>query len=676
MRSWYRLVWLLFWLPATESLPGETAPARPYARQVAEQMARLQARSEQERAGAAEALGFLRAYQAQAALVERLGDRSAAVRRQATLALAWCADRQAVDPLLAMLDDRDWVARQAAHVALTNLTGMELPFNALAPEGDRTRQARAWRRWWSSVPIDEPPLEVAALLDGPKPWHDMWAVSASTTYRGPTDVLTDGMIGPAYWQTKNVEPPQWCTVDLGRSREISQVAVHQYGPQFVMTEYELATSLDNQSFEVVKHERGATPVKLDVRFAPRDARFVRITSFGSKRPIYPTTFFEIQIDGQSGSGATTDTKAAWRFERGLRALGALGGRGATEAILECLGPSPPTAPIYRPMVAAGIRSLGRLHSEAGLAALIELLDNTMWARRAAEALGDRGDPRALPALLAAYSRYAKQLDGKDPTRLPADDKMSFPSEDRMLETPYAIAYALCRLPLDSPQAKAGIRAIAPLVMANLPGDHDTFMLYEPEVGHWLTRYMMDAAGLRRSALEHAFELLGQQRRMAKSADEPKWPTFAPYRMSTWLPALCREPEDLPRLVALLQHPEGWVRINAAKALAWLGDRRAIEPLARLLTDAKAEADFGYNGVFKNEEYDDPAPRWREGLIRPWACLTPMSTPSCWPAFSTTSVPCSKFAMPLPRRWPIWTTKRRWPLLATPQPATRSTAFVM
>ena len=58
-----------------------------------------------------------------------------------------------------------------------------------------------------------------------------------------------------------------------------------------------------------------------------------------------------------------------------------------------------------------------------------------------------------------------------------------------------------------------------------------------------------------------------------------------------------------------------MRINAAKALAWLGDRRAIEPLARLLAEAKAEADFGYNGVFKNEEYDDPAPRWREGLIR-------------------------------------------------------------
>jgi hypothetical protein len=69
------------------------------------------------------------------------------------------------------------------------------------------------------------------------------------------------------------------------------------------------------------------------------------------------------------------------------------------------------------------------------------------------------------------------------------------------------------------------------------------------------------------------------------------------------------------LVALLKHEEGWVRINAAKALAWLGDRRAIEPIATALSEAKAEADYGYNGTFKNAEYDDPAPRWRESLIR-------------------------------------------------------------
>ena len=77
----------------------------------------------------------------------------------------------------------------------------------------------------------------------------------------------------------------------------------------------------------------------------------------------------------------------------------------------------------------------------------------------------------------------------------------------------------------------------------------------------------------------------------------------------------RQQDDLPRLAALLQHDSGWVRIYAAKALAWIGDRRAIEPLAKALAESKSEADFGYSGRFKDEEYNDPCPRWREAIVR-------------------------------------------------------------
>ncbi len=63
-------------------------------------------------------------------------------------------------------------------------------------------------------------------------------VTASTTYKGPPEVLLDGEIGPAFWQTKEVPFPQWVTIDLARETEVSRVVVHQYGPQFVMTDYE------------------------------------------------------------------------------------------------------------------------------------------------------------------------------------------------------------------------------------------------------------------------------------------------------------------------------------------------------------------------------------------------------------------------------------------------------
>ena len=596
-------------------LVAQSSNPAPYASQVDKHLARLRSDSVSERAGGAEALGFLRAYEAQDALLGLPDDRSAVVRREAALALAWCGDRKGVTPLLEMLEDDDWTVRQTAHVSLTNLTGMEFPFDALASAPARAAQARTWRDWWGSAPKNSAPLEVLELLEGPKPWLSRWSVTASSTYKGPASVLTDGQTGPAYWQTKNVPFPQSCTIDLGETQSISNVLIHQYGPKFVMTDYELAVSTDNKTFHSVLRRKEDSPVVLKLAFPPRQARYLRIISHASIQPLYPTTFFEIKIDDKTGSTAQVDANSIWRFERGLRALGALGGSNASRTIVETLGSKPPAAPAYRPMVRAGIRALGRLHDELSFRTLIELLDDTMWARCAADALGDFGDQRAVAALLRAYPEFAKQLDGKNPPRVPRDDRMTFPSEDRMLETPYAIAYALSRLPLDHPDDRAALAKIAPLLIANLPGDHDTFMLYEPEVGHVLTRYLLNRVQLRQHACEHAFELLGQPRRVPQSEDGLEWPRFSPVRISSWLPAVCTQKQDVPRLLALLDHDDGWVRINAAKTLAWIGDPRAIDPIVAALRGAKPEAAFGYSGTFKDEEYNDPAPRWREGLIR-------------------------------------------------------------
>ena len=247
----------------------------------------------------------------------------------------------------------------------------------------------------------------------------------------------------------------------------------------------------------------------------------------------------------------------------MRALGVWGDAAATETILAVIGPRPATAPDSRIMISAGIRSLGRLRAEAGLQALIALLDDPFWARRAAEALGDFGERRAVQPLIAAYPRYAKQLQDQDPPDVPRDDKMGFPSEDRMLETPYWIAYALCRLPLDDPRDRAALRAIGPQLMANLPGDHDTFLLYEPEVGHLVTRHLLDRAGLTQEACEQAFTQLGQPRRVPPPDDAGQllWSQFPPRRIASWLPCVCTDPADLPRLVAAVGTSE---RLGASR----------------------------------------------------------------------------------------------------------------
>ena len=47
--------------------------------------------------------------------------------------------------------------------------------------------------------------------------------------------------------------------------------------------------------------------------------------------------------------------------------------------------------------------------------------------------------------------------------------------------------------------------------------------------------------------------LGQERRATKTSEEMQWPVFKDYWMASWLPTVCTEKEDLPRLLALLRH---------------------------------------------------------------------------------------------------------------------------
>ncbi|MFW6108207.1 MAG: HEAT repeat domain-containing protein, partial [bacterium] len=508
-------------LAAALRVPGAEQAVNPYNRQVAANLAKLAAEEATVRAGAAEALGWLRAYGAEGKLIERLGDRDARVRREAALALGWCGGRDSVEPLLDALDDQDWSVAQAAWVALTNVTGMEFAFDALAAPKQRAAQAKTWRNWWTTVPDDRPPQEVLALLGGSKVGGlaQDCPVTASTTYKGPLAVLTDGRIGPKYFQTKNVPFPQWVMVDLKKPTTIGQVVVHQYGRGYCMTDYKLETSLDGENFDLVHREKGATKPKLVVGFEPREARYVRITSFASEKPTYPTTFFEIEVvQAARGFEQPADTPER-RQERALRALGAVGGQGAAQTVMDALEPyrvRPSQVPrSQRRVLQVGLRALGRLDHPGACAWLIGWLWETDWARYAAMALGDLGDRRAVPALLAAYPRYSRGRKGQVPDSVPRDDKMGFPSLDRMFHTPYAIAYALCRLPLDDPRDRAALRQLAPLVLANLPQDHDAAMLYEPEIGERMTRWLLEACGLRQEACEQAFDHLGQPRRVPR-----------------------------------------------------------------------------------------------------------------------------------------------------------------
>lgn len=550
------------------------------------------------------------------------------------MSLGWCGGRAQVAALLAALDDDDWSVRQAAWVALTNLTGMEWPFDALASRELQARQAQKWRDWWAATPTDRPPPEALKLLKEihPRP-HNLAQgakVTASSVYKGPLEALTDGALQGAFWQTKKVPFPQWVVVDLGAVRSIGSVVVHQYGPGFCLTDYELQVSVDGKRFEQVLRKKGRTLPRLNLRFDARPARFVRLVSYAAENKTYPTTLREIEAYAETPAANVASETVDHRLERGLRAMGALGGSGSVEAALRILEPHAdrePDSPAESTMVQAGLRSLGRSGDPRALEALVEFLDQPYWARFAADALGDLGDERAAPALLAAYPHYARDLDDKQPARIPADDRPGFEAADRMYETPFEIASALARLPLERPEILAALRRIGPLLAVNIPSNYDGAMIYEPEAFQAITAHLLGSAGLRRASCEAAFAALGLP---VEPTGVSEWDVLLKLAQrrhgeiphaAAWLPTLC-EARDVKPLIALLRHENGWVRINAAKALMFLGAEEAVEPVMSILAGSKTEAEYGWFGGFVfgtplqgHDEYNAPPPRWREAFVR-------------------------------------------------------------
>ncbi len=498
-----------------EGAAEQRVPVNPFDRQGAEQVDRLRASEVANRARAAEALGYLRFYPAEPALIEALDDPSPTVRREAALSLGWCGSRPALQPLVDGLDDSDWLVRQAAWVALTNLTGMEFPYDSTTDPAVRQRQAAVWRQWVAALEPDRIPADVLALLDG-----------------------------------------------------------RPDGP----------------------------------RAAPADSM-----------------------------------ERDYETERALRAIGALGGEGAGARVIRAIGPwvdgDDETRFSAKRRVQAGIQALGRLDGEDSLQTLIAFLQNTQWARYAADALGDLGGEDAAAALLDAYPEYARgPTRPRDPRRIHGTDAATVDRRDRISATAYAMTLSLCRIPFERTDNLEKLRAIGPSLVANIPNDADGMMVYDEEPHQVLTAWLLERAGLRRAAVDAAFEALGQDRqvpeiaqrealrRLARgqiNADFPADSDSPPYAGNI-LAALCRDKADVPLLLNLFEHPNRWVRINAAKALIFMDATEAADSIARTLAESKREADYGFATFVAEydeaihdpnrlgpEEFDDPTPRDRE-----------------------------------------------------------------
>ncbi|MDZ7616507.1 MAG: HEAT repeat domain-containing protein, partial [Patescibacteria group bacterium] len=601
------------------------------------------------RARAAEALGYLRYAPAADVLTRHLGDSSAAVRREVALSLGWCGGRDALGPLCGALDDTDWTVRQAAWVALTNLTGMEFPFDALAEQTIQDAQAGVWRAWVAGLEPGRVPSDLLILLgDLPDEKEVNHAanrpVEVTSRYVGggalaqtsDAKSITDGSL-KTVWMTKSVAFPQSCTIDLGEDRSVGCVIIHEHGP-FAMTEFSVDVREDGGEFIEVAHVKQATEGARVVGFVPRPARFVRVTSRASRNPTYPTAILQVEVRPRRPPEESPEREL--EIERAVRAMGALGGEGAVGHVIRAIHPwchrEDETRLAAKRRVQAGIRALGRLADAEAIETLIAFLQNGQWARYAADALGDVGGEDAAAALLAAYPACARGLDQTEsPARIHPTDSAGFDARDRIPATAYAIAMSLCRIRFDRGDSLVKLREIGPLLLANIPNDADALMVYEEEPHQKITAWLLDRAGLRQAAVDAAFEALGQDRRVPDVAEKEvlrqlslgmlntEFPAHAdsPPYAGSFLAALCREKSDVPLLLNLLEHPNRWVRINATKALIFMDAKEAIGPLAKKLAESPPEADYGFfagrlhdTPQVGQDEFNDPTPRDREAYI--------------------------------------------------------------
>ena len=608
----------------------------PYQFQVSQKIRQFKSPDEKVRVAAVESFGYLRDFSSSNALIPMLQDLSPLVRREAAMALGWCGNRSHLNSLIALLSDKEWTVSQAASVSLSNLTGMDFLFDSMAPVEKKSVQIRVWKAWVNQLEKNKIPQDCINLLDNsfnPNLALHKKVKSNHTfkAFRSSPSRLTDGEREQSAWLATPGYPKN-ITVDLLKIENFSCVVIHQPEIQKSLTDFAIEVSADGLRFTEVFRQKSSQEKELYVNFKAVSARYIRLVSYDSLDKSYAAAIYELEVYRESPH--------SYQTERGLRALGALSGKGATLEVIKVLAPylksnSYVVEPDRKIIVQAGIRALGRLRDPAGYAILVKFLDIKQFAHYAAEALSDFGDQRAVAELLSRFPKYAMSEKRERPRVVSRWDNPGLSPIDRMFMVPFAFAKALTRLPLNNADDLRALRKLVPILVANIPSDYDGMVIYQPQAWQLIFAYLLDKAGARQMVVDAALsELRSKKIKLPDSIESRAVQALAIHTgessghfngcpiATAWLPALCRSNSDIPALLDLLKHDDGWVKISAIKALLFLEADEAREPFLQLLNNSKREADYGLFGEFKfytsqpdgQGEYNDPGPRWRETLI--------------------------------------------------------------
>ncbi|MDP6523055.1 MAG: HEAT repeat domain-containing protein [Kiritimatiellia bacterium] len=319
--------------------------------------------------------------------------------------------------------------------------------------------------------------------------------------------------------------------------------------------------------------------------------------------------------------------------RAVRALGSLGGEGATGLVIGILRESEPDrtdidnlvnafAPAKNrdqtpfTIMQAGLRSLGRLRDPDGFTALREYLHKTQFARYAADGLGEYGGETSASVLLDVISKYVP-ASGRRGQFQKAKDDVEWPSNP--LSTAFAVYSALLRLPVKG-ENLLRLSETAIGAANQVRKQHDRGVFYKPEATRVVGAYILEMTGQRKLCMREIFRVIGAEKEQDESITAPdQVKSLARTYAEELLPGFC-DINDTPNLLKLLDHPSNRVRIMACKALIYLRATDAATPIAKMLAASKSEEDFGFTRDFILDPHRDPTGRWRETYTRALGAL--------------------------------------------------------
>jgi HEAT repeat protein len=600
-----------------------------------------------ERARAAEALGYMRAYKAENVLIGALSDADVEVRRNAALSLAWCGSRTALKPLLQRLGDSDWTVRQSAATALENLTAANIPFNALAAPAAGKQSETEWKHWLESLPENKIPDEIPALIASPD--HCKAARGLRAAGALGLDAKTVKLIAQTLkrWQNQTNEQNSDAKVRvqtalraLGRSGLPEAFPVLRdflRNPQWARYAADALGDFGGDEAAAVlleifpahakkitdKELSGEVPLRaqathpsdvphLDARDRILAAAYATLFSLSripfddpklndKLKEIAPLVALQIPLD--------IDRLVFYEeepFQKIFRSL--LVRAGEKDNLLKHAFDSLEIAKSAKRKTSFNIR-LQNLHARTVSSPVLRGGDEPF--RVACDVAGWR-DLYLVVDTVDDYSMDRANW---------ADAKLTDTSGETVyLDAlkPAAVKQQHDALKLNSSANFSDIR-IGGKIFARGLHTH-AFSVIHYKLDGKFTRFSAETGVCSsRKTGQGSVRFFVSPISIVSSSRPPSNTSYN----SNLLLTLCREPSAVPKILPLLDHPNRWVRINAAKTLLFIGDRRVVPAIRKRLDVSKREGDYGefapppYPSIAAKQgqdEFNDPTPRDREALI--------------------------------------------------------------